>query len=117
MKHHSKKVTLGRVKRQRDALMRSLTRSLILKGGIVTTVAKAKAVRPFVERLITHSKTDTVAKKRLVASRIGNDTAVLSELYKNLASKYKDRAGGYTRITKLGKVGARSAESARIELV
>lgn len=117
MKHHSKKVTLGRVKRQRDALMRSLARSIILRGGIVTTVAKAKTVRPFLERLITHTKTDTVAKRRLVASRIGNDTQVLATLYKDLAPKYKDRAGGYTRITKLGKIGARSAESARIELV
>ncbi len=117
MRHHSNKKTLGREKNQRNALMRSLSRSLLLKGGIVTTVTKAKAMKPFVERLITTAKTDTVAARRRVAARVGNDTGIMKVLFTEIAPKYADRNGGYTRVIKLGKVGARSAESARIELV
>lgn len=117
MRHHSKKKTLGREKTQRNALMLSLARSLLLKGAVVTTLAKAKAVRPFVEKIVTSSKKSTPAAKRILASRLGNDMGLLTKLYKEVAPKYKERAGGYTRIIKLGKVGARSAESAKIELV
>lgn len=117
MRHHSSKKTLGRVKRQREALSKSLARSLILQGGIVTTTAKAKAVKPFVERLVTQAKTDTVANRRLTASRVGNDAALVKKLYTELGPRYKERAGGYTRVIKLGKVGARSADMARIEFV
>lgn len=117
MKHHKSIKTLGRVKQQREALMRSLARSLVLRGGVVTTLAKAQSVRPFVERLITKAKVDSVASRRVVLSRTGNDREVLEVLYTTLASKYKGRSGGYTRIVKLGKVGAQSAEKARIELV
>lgn len=94
-----------------------MARSLILRGNITTSLAKAKVLRPHVERLITTAKVDTVASRRKTASVTGNDLAMLDKLYKDVALRYKDRHGGYTRIVKLGKVGAASMESARIELV
>ncbi len=97
--------------------MLSLTRSLILNGNVVTTLTKAKATRPYVERLITVSKQDSVANRRSTAAKTGNDAKVIAKLYKELGPKYKERKGGYTRIVKLGKIGAASMESARIELV
>lgn len=117
MRHHSKTKTLGRKKKAREALVDSLARSLVLKGAITTSLAKAKTLRPHVEKLITTAKNDTVANRRKTAQATGNDRAVLDKLYKDVAVRYKDRQGGYTRIVKLGKIGAASMESARIELV
>ncbi len=116
MRHGNKKRTLHRDKRQYTALIRSLARSLILHGGIVTTVAKAKEVRPFVEKLITIAKEDTVANRRVVRTRSGCDTAT-KEIFSSLTPRYKARAGGYTRIIRLGRVGKRVGEQARIELL
>jgi len=116
MRHHNANRKLGRVKRQRVALLRSLARSLVLQGAITTTVAKAKALRPFVERLITESKNDTLSGRRLLAERLGNATDVVKKLHE-IAPQYKGRNGGYTRIVRLGRVGKRAIESARIELV
>ena len=113
MRHHKAKRKLHRVKRQRDALLRSLARSLVLKGGITTTVAKAKELRPFVERLISTSKKDSLAARREVVTQIGNATPHLYEL----SGRYAKRSGGYTRIVRLGRVGKRAIESARIEFV
>ena len=117
MKHHKKGRSFGLLKSQREALLRGLVRSLILEGGITTTIAKAKEVRPFAERLITKGKVDSVATRRHLASELANANDVVSEIVDTVAPKYKDRMGGYTRIIKLGKIGARSAEVARIELV
>lgn len=117
MRHHAAHRTLGRTKRQRTALLRSLARSLVLKEGIVTTVAKAKELRPFIERLITVSKGNTLATRRTVLSRMGNADEVVKKLHETIAPRYASRAGGYTRITKLGRTGARNTESARIEFV
>ena len=102
MRHHVNKRTLNRDRRQRTALLRSLARSLVLHEGITTTVAKAKELRPFVERLVTVSKKNATTVKKL------HDT---------LAPRYAKRAGGYTRIVRLGRVGKRVGESARIEFV
>jgi large subunit ribosomal protein L17 len=117
MRHHKKGRTLGRTKRGREALLRSLARSLVLKEGIVTTVAKAKELRPFVERILTASKNDTVASRRLVASRMGSETLILKKLYGTLGPRYAKRMGGYTRIVRLGRKGKRVGEAARIEFV
>lgn len=116
MRHHVKNRTLGRDKRQRTALLRSLARSLVIHEGITTTAAKAKELRPFIERLVTTSKADTLQSRRLVASRIGSPEAT-RKLHESIAPRYKERAGGYTRIIKLGRVGTRVGESARIEFV
>lgn len=116
MRHHNKNRKLGRVKKQRTALLRSLARSLILRNKIKTTEAKAKELRPFVEKLISKSKIDTVASRRLVVSRLASKIAA-ARLFDTLASKYGKRAGGYTRITKLGARGSDSAKEAIIEFV
>ena len=117
MQHHKKKRTLGRKRNQHTALLRGLARDLMLRGAITTTLAKAKEVRPFAERLITLSKKDNVASRREVASRLGNAEDVTAKLHEEIAPQYKDRNGGYTRIIKLGRTGARVSEEARIELV
>jgi len=117
MQHHKKKRTLGRNRAQHTALMRSLAREIILRGAVTTTLAKAKEARPFVERIITVGKKATLASQRVIASRLGNAEDVARKVVVDIAPRYKDRAGGYTRITKLGRTGARMSEDARIELV
>ncbi|MBV9159233.1 MAG: 50S ribosomal protein L17 [Candidatus Kaiserbacteria bacterium] len=116
MRHHSNKRTLRRGKNQRNALLKSLARSLVLHEGITTTVAKAKELRPFVERLVTSSKKNTIQSRRDVSMRLGSPEAV-KKLHDTLAVRYKGRAGGYTRIVRLGRVGTRVGEQARIEFV
>lgn len=117
MLHHKKGRTLGRSKNQRVALLRSLARSLVLEEGIVTSVAKAKELRPFVERLVTSAKKNTIASQRDVSTRLGGAPSAVKKLHETLAPRYEKRAGGYTRIVKLGRIGRRAYESARIEFV
>ncbi len=117
MKHHVKRRTLGRTKTQREALLRSLARSLVLHEAITTTIAKAKELRPFVEELVTASKINTLASQRLVRSRFGNMNDAAKKLITTIAPRYTSRAGGYTRIVRLGRIGKRVTESARIEFV
>lgn len=117
MRHHRAKRKLGRVKRQRVALLRGLARSLVLEEGITTTVAKAKELRPYMERILTAGKTGTLASRRRVASALGTATAATKKICSELAERYAKRSGGYTRIVRLGRIGKRSVESARIELV
>ena len=117
MKHRKQGRTLGRTKRGREALLRSLARSLVLKEGIVTTVAKAKELRPFVERLVSMSKKDSASSRRIVASRLDGAPDVIKKLYGTLGPRYAKRAGGYTRVVRLGRVGKRVGEAARIEFV
>ena len=101
----------------RVALLRSLARSLILQESITTTIAKAKEIRPYVEKLITHSKHNTLASRRHIEATLGGAADVVRKLHDTIGPRYATRPGGYTRITKLGKVGKRVLESARIELV
>ena len=118
MKHHKKGRTLGRDKEQRVALLRSLTKSLVIKEGIVTTIARAKELRPYVEKLITKSKMNTVASRRSISSQLGGADSTVKKLHDNLATRYATRSGGYIRITRIGVIGKRGAtESARIEFV
>jgi large subunit ribosomal protein L17 len=79
--------------------MKSLARSLVLEERISTTEAKAKALRPVVERMVTHAKTNTLASRRLVKARLGDDEAV-KKLFESIGPRYADRKGGYTRVTK-----------------
>ena len=117
MKHHKRGRTLGRDKEQRVALLRSLARSLVLQEGIVTTIAKAKELRPFIEKLITASKANSVASQRLVSTRLGSAADAVKKLHDTIAPRYAARAGGYTRIIRLGQIGKQATESARIEFV
>lgn len=113
MQHRRKNRKLGRVKRQRVALLRGLARSLVLQEGITTTVAKAKELRPYVERLVSQSKKGTLAARRTVNVEIGEATKKLFDMRETFAK----RNGGYTRIVRLGRVGKRVGDMARIEFV
>jgi len=105
----------GRIRKVRKALMRSLAYALISKGKIETTEAKAKSLRPFVEKLITEAKKGTPASHRLVGSRVG--VKAVPKIFKDIAPKYKTRAGGYTRIIKTAIRRSDGAKMAVIELV
>ncbi len=115
MKHSKKQRKFGRTKNQRNALMGSLARSLILKEKIVTTEAKAKSLRPFVEKLVTSGKDNSLSSVRLVASRVGPEAG--KKLIDILGPKYKDRNGGYLRITKLETKRGDAGSEAQIEFV
>jgi len=118
MRHHVNKRTLNRDRRQRTALLRSLARSLVIHEGIVTTIAKAKELRPFVERLVTTSKKNSVASRRDVSTILGGGAAIaVKKLHDTLAPRYAKRPGGYVRIVRVGRIGKRVGENARIEFV
>lgn len=116
MRHHRAHRKFHREKGQRTALLKSLARSLVLHESIVTTVAKAKELRPFVEKLITASKDTSLGAHRTTIVRLTSPEAI-KKLRTDLAKRYEKRAGGYTRITRMGRVGKRVGEQARIELV
>ncbi len=117
MRHHNKNRTLGRPARQRTALLRGLALSLIKYEKIQTTEAKAKELRPYVEKLITKAKNDTVASRRLVSSNLGEPNArLVTKLFTDIAKRYEGRDGGYTRIIKMGETNAGRREAV-IELV
>jgi large subunit ribosomal protein L17 len=99
MRHHVKGRNFGRPTDQRTALKKSLIRSLVIHERISTTEAKAKEIRPMVEKLVSRARVDSVANRRLVMSRLGDAEAV-KKLFTNLAPRFKDVKGGYTRIVK-----------------
>jgi large subunit ribosomal protein L17 len=116
MQHGTKTRTLGRPRRQRTALLRGLAVSLIRDGQITTTTAKAKELRPFAERLVTYGKEGTVAARRRAASALGEPRPeTITKLFDEIAPKYKERSGGYTRIIKVGRTDGR--DQAVIEYV
>lgn len=116
MNHHSTKRKFGREAGQRDALVQSLARSLVIHNQITTTLAKAKEIRPIVEKMVTKAKTGTLASRRLLISRVG-DAETAKSLIEVIAPKYKDRKGGYTRIIKLPRRETDGSEMAVIEFV
>ncbi len=116
MRHHSNTRKFGREKTQRAALLRSLARNLIRDSKMETTTAKAKEIRPFVEKLITKAKVDTLASRRLVNVKIQNLVAT-KKLFEVLAPKYKSRNGGYTRITRLPNRALDNSPMSVIEFV
>jgi len=114
---HGKKVNhLGRKTAHRKAMLANMACSLIEHKRINTTVAKAKALKGFVEPLITKSKEDTTHNRRIAFSRLRQKDAV-TELFKEVAVKVGDRPGGYTRIIKMGNRLGDNADMAMIELV
>lgn len=116
MRHRLKTKQLGRNTKQRQALFKSLVRNLILNGSITTTQAKAKVIRPIAEKLITKSKTDTIATRRNLHEFFGKRDAV-NTLVDRIAPVFTDRTSGYTRIIMLGNRRGDNAEVVRIELV
>lgn len=115
MRHHDNRRKLGREKNQRVALMRSLALSLINKKKIVTTEAKARELRPFIEKVITLGKTESVARAKLLASKLDN-TKIHRKIFE-IAKGYAERNGGYTRVTKLPLRKSDGAKMAAIEFV
>jgi len=115
MAFHKAKRKFGREKNQRVALMKSLAYALTMEGKIKTTEAKAKSLRPFIEKLITTGKAGTLASRRLLVSRVGAEAA--TKIAKEIAPMYKERAGGYTRITKMVRRASDGALQAVIEFV
>ncbi len=116
MRHRKSFSSLGRKSEHRKAMMANMASSLIIHKRIKTTEAKAKALRVYVEPLITKSKTDTTHSRRVVFSYLKQKEAV-SELFRVVGPKVADRPGGYTRIVKLGFRPGDGADMALIELV
>ena len=116
MRHNKAINHLGRKSGHRKALMANMATSLILHKRIQTTVAKAKALKSYVEPLITKSKEDTTHSRRVVFSYLKNKYAV-TELFRVIAPKIADRPGGYTRVLKTGFRQGDGADMALIELV
>ena len=108
MRHNKKFNHLGRTASHRKAMLANMAISLIMHKRITTTLAKAKALKKYVEPLLTKSKNDTTNSRRVVFSYLQNKYAV-TELFKNISVKIADRPGGYTRIIKIGtRQGRRS---------
>lgn len=117
MRHQNKKLFLGRQLGHRKMLMRNMATSLFLYDKIDTTLAKAKVLRSYAERLITSAKVDTLASRRAALAKLTDKKAV-AKLFEVIGPKYKNRAGGYTRIRRISarRVGD-AGEHAIISLV
>lgn len=115
MNHGKKNRKFGREQKGRNALMKSLAFALIIEGKIQTTEAKAKSLRPYVEKMITLGRTNSLATRRLLVSRVGSIGA--KKMITDVSPKYIDRRGGYTRITKLPRRLSDGASQAIIELL
>lgn len=116
MRHNKKFNHLGRTASHRSAMLANMAISLIMHKRITTTLAKAKALKMYVEPLITRSKDDSTNSRRVVFSYLQNKYA-LKELFSTVAEKVGDRPGGYTRVIKLGTRKGDAAQIAFIELV
>jgi large subunit ribosomal protein L17 len=117
MRHHNNVRKFGRTRNQRSALLKSLAISLIKRERIQTTEAKAKELRPYVERMVTQAKANTSVTRRLLTAKLMNNTREVTKLVEVLAPKYAERKGGYTRVLKLGDRKADGAPMALIEFV
>jgi len=116
MRHRVKKIHLGRTKSHRTMLLKQLAVSLFLYEDIETTLAKAKKLRPYAERLITLAKEDSVTLRRKAGTKLTHKNAV-KKLFEVIGPQYKTRAGGYTRIRRSYRREGDRAEMARIALV
>ena len=116
MRHRKKGRQLSRTRSHRKAALRNLATSLFRHERIETTTAKAKELRPFAERLITLARRGDVHARRLAATKI-QDREVLGKLFDEIAPRYLERPGGYTRVLKLGNRKGDAAEMSLIELV
>ena len=115
MRHHNQNRKFGRVTKVRKALVNSLARSLVLHQKIETTEAKAKELRPFVEKLVTKAKKASIPARRDIAVKIGKNAGKV--LTDEISKKYVDRKGGYTRITQIKRRLSDGSPMAIIEFV
>lgn len=117
MRHHNNVRKFGRKKNQRVALIRGLALSFFRHGSIKTTEAKAKELRPYVEKMITKAMEGTINARRLLLAKLMNNEKELNILINEVAPKYKGRNGGYTKIVKLPQRKSDGAPMAVISLV
>lgn len=117
MRHHNNVRKFGRKKNARRALLKGLALSLIEHGRITTTDAKAREIRPYVEKLVTKAKGGTLNDRRLVLATLGNQAVPVAKLFDEIAKNYVSRQGGYTRITKLPQRQGDASPMAIIEFV
>ena len=117
MRHQKKTVKLGRTQGHRNALLANLAVSLIEHGQIKTTVAKAKAVRPVIEKLVTKAKTGTLHARRMALADLRHNEVAVRKLFTEIGPLNAERKGGYTRIVKLGMRRSDAAEMAIIQWV
>lgn len=115
MRHHNANRKFGRSKNQRKALLNSLARSLALQGKVKTTEPKAKELRPYIEKLVTLGKKETMASRRALEAKVGPRAA--KKIAEEYSKEYKERAGGYTRITKMSPRLTDASKMAVIEFV
>jgi len=108
---------LGRETRQRKSILAGLTKTVILNGSVITTEARAKEVRKFVDKMITYGKRGTLVSRRKALAFVNNDNEVVSKVFNELAPKYQDRNGGYTRIITIKERIGDDALQVRLELV
>lgn len=116
MRHHDSKRKFGRERNVRRALIKSLASSLIIKRKIKTTDAKARELRPYIEKMVTKAKRGDLSSKRMIISKIGTKKAA-KILFDDIAPNYKERPGGYTRIVKLPRRTGDGSKMAIIEFV
>lgn len=115
MRHLKRGRKFGRERNQRKSLFRNLSHALIMSERIMTTEAKAKELRPKVEKLLTIAKAGTLASRRILAERLPSDSA--KKMVTTLAPRFQERRGGYTRIIKLAPRKSDSARRALIEFI
>jgi len=115
MRHHNVNRKFGRVKKVRNALLKSLALALVVNNKIKTTDAKAREIRPYVEKLVTQGRKDNLTSMRLLTAKIGVTGA--KKIIKEISPKYEKRTGGYTRITKLPQRLSDGSKMAVIEFV
>lgn len=116
MRHNKKGKIFGREKGPREAMLRNLAQSVILYENVNTTLAKAKAVRPLVEKLITTGRSKTLVTRRAL-SRVLTIESAVNKILEELGPRYASRPGGYTRIIKLGTRAGDGAEIAQLQLI
>ncbi|MFH1067049.1 MAG: 50S ribosomal protein L17 [bacterium] len=116
MRHLKRTVKLGRTSQHRDSMLACMACSLIQHGRITTTLAKAKALRPVAEKIVTLGKKGALHHRRLAVAKLGQESAV-KKLFAEIAPRFKERTGGYTRILKLGWRPSDAAAMALIEWV
>ena len=108
---------LSRETRQRRSVLSGLTKTVLSNGYVVTTEARAKEVRKFVDKMITYGKKGTLVSRRKALAFLNNDNDIVTKVFNELAVQYKDRNGGYTRIIKITERVGDDALQVRLELV
>lgn len=108
---------LGRDNKHRRSMLANLTKDVIMNEQITTTVTRAKEVRKFVDKMITYGKNGNLVSRRKALAFLQNDTVAVKKIFDELAPRYKDRNGGYTRILKLDERRGDNAQMAIIQLV